>query len=122
MLNCELKKGVSFSLHRSSFCIYRCFFIANGENDRRPAARRGIHPDPPAVPVDDFLADRQAHARAGVVGAALEFAEEAEQLPPGLRRNADAVIAYGKAPGAFLTLGPQMDLAGRCRGTSRHYP
>jgi hypothetical protein len=55
---------------------------------------------------DNLLTDRQPHARAWVSRVALESPEKAEQLPAGLRVNADAVVAHGKTLAIRCSLSP----------------
>ena len=51
------------------------------EVERSPLARFRNHPDSPAVAVHDPLADRQADARAVVLFAGVQAAEDIEDLP-----------------------------------------
>src|SRR5205814_1689068 len=64
-----------------------------GEQERRPLAGRALDLDGPAVGLDDALADRQARARPLELVAAVQPAEDAEDLLVVRRVDADAVVA-----------------------------
>src|SRR5690242_21656051 len=53
--------------------ILSCLLLTLRKSKLEIAARSGLrfHPDAPAIALDDFLADSQANARAGVFAAAM---------------------------------------------------
>jgi hypothetical protein len=69
----------------------------------------GGNPDPPTVPFDDLLADRQADARAGVLVARVEALEDPEDPILIVGGNADAVVADRDDPFGVTALRSQMD-------------
>src|SRR5262249_51462177 len=70
----------------------------NREKERRPLPRLPLDPDAAAVALHDPLADRQADARAGVLGAAVQPLEDEKDPLAVLRLDADAVIPHGEEP------------------------
>src|SRR4030095_1203504 len=69
-----------------------------GEEDGRTPADLRLHPDPPAMPLDDLLADRQTDAGSWVRTAVVQALEDDEDPLKILRLDADAVVAHAEDP------------------------
>src|ERR1041384_1435932 len=67
-----------------------------GDGEDAAATRRGIDPEPPAVPLDDAPADVQPQAQpfGAAVGGIRGPVEGLEESRPLLRRDADAAVAH----------------------------
>ena len=78
--------------HRSAFIERQC------EVKRRSIPQLRLHPDSPAVPFDDLLADREAHPRPRVLLCRMQLLEDREDLIGVLHVYADAVISDGEEP------------------------
>src|SRR6266496_415664 len=98
-------------------CIRRALFSSSmaltavareGEVELRPGAGLGLDPDPPAVTLDDLLADGEADAGAGVLGASVQPLEDDEDPVQILRVDADPVVAHLEAP--LLAMGDGGDV------------
>ena len=72
--------------------------MGDGEVEGRALAGLRLDPDPAAVALDDFLADRQADAGAGILVAGVQALEDQEDAFGVLRVDADAVVADGEEP------------------------
>ena len=72
-------------------------------------AGRALDPDPPAVLVDDLLADREPDARARVAIGAVQAVERAEDDLGLVRIQADAVVADGDHRHVAVTAGEHLD-------------
>jgi hypothetical protein len=68
--------------------------IGDGEVEDAAALGPGLDPDPAAVPLDDALADREAHPGARVLVVTVETTEQAEDLLAVGRVDTDAVVGY----------------------------
>ncbi len=66
------------------------------EDEDRAAVGAGLYPDPPAVTLDDALADREPEAGPLELGAGVQPSEQVEDMLARLWRDADAVVADGK--------------------------
>src|SRR4029077_16278424 len=89
-----------------SFSFLRCD-PCRGDGGQCEAKRRAfacfrLHPDAPAVALDDLLADRQAHAGAAILFASVQPLEDNEDAVVVLRVNPDAVVAHREDPLAIL--------------------
>src|SRR6266568_2722364 len=97
-------------------CIRRALFVASmalavareGELERGARAGLGLDPDPPAVALDDLLADGEADAGAGVLGAGVQPLEDDEDPVHVLRIDADPIVPDGEQP--FLAVGSGRDV------------
>ena len=65
-----------------------------GKSKLKIAADSGLrfHPDAPAIALDDFLADSQANARAGVFAAAMQSLKKLENGLDVLWIDSDAIV------------------------------
>src|SRR6185503_4538874 len=80
-----------------------------GEKKRRAPARLRFHPDPAAMAFDDFLADRQADAGAGIFLAAVQPLEDQEDALKILRSDANPIIPHAEFPFCSRALHSNMD-------------
>src|ERR1035441_1380499 len=69
----------------------------------------GLDPDRSAMPLDDFLADGQADARARIDLAGMQPLEDLEYPVKILRLDANPIIAHGEYPAPILLLSADMD-------------
>src|SRR5438128_2303452 len=68
------------------------------EKEARALAGSRFDPNPPAVPLDDALADRQAHSGAGILLTGMQPLEDLKNPAEMLRVNANPIIAHRKDP------------------------
>jgi len=79
--------------------------LTDCEIKRTALAWARLHPDAPAVLLNNLFADGEANARTGILAAGMQTLKDLKK-PPGLGRvDADAVIAHGKPPVMILLLG-----------------
>ena len=84
------------------------------DGERRAAAGRALRPDPPAVLLDDAVADRQAEARA--LARLLRREERVEDAAQRLGAHAGAAVAERRRHGAVAT--PRADAQRALRRSS----
>src|SRR5438046_9132536 len=82
------------------------------EDERRPCAQLGLHPDLAVHALDESLADVEteagaAHASRHLRVEAMELLEDARLI---FGRDAEAFVADAEAHGAVLRLEPDLDL------------
>src|SRR6185437_16245591 len=94
----------------------RLFFRGNGEEKSRAFARLGFHPDSASVTLDDFFANRQAHARAGIFLPRVQPLEQHENPLEIFRIDADAVVPHVKNPSVAVP--PRADVNLRRSGAA----
>lgn len=75
----------------------RCLRLAERQEECRSVPRARLDPDFPPVAGNDFPADSEAHARAGVI-APVETFENTENLLKEFRLDSDSVILDGNEP------------------------
>jgi hypothetical protein len=71
-----------------------------------------FNPDLPAMAFDDFFANRQANASAGIFPARMQALKELKNAFIVLGFDADAVVPHGKLPNAFFVYRRNMDFRG----------
>src|SRR5271170_4952523 len=76
---------------------------------RRAPSGVGFHPDAPASPLDNSLADSEPHSGSGVFGSAVKTFEYSKDLLLKLRFDPDPVVLNGKQPIAALAASCNMD-------------
>ena len=89
---------------------------ADGEAEGRARTGGRLYPDAAPMALDDLLADRQANARARVVGPAMEALEDDKDALPVLRVDANPIVPHRKAPRLALPRGRDVH-TGRLRPT-----
>src|SRR5271168_1723289 len=92
---CRLRSGDHAP---SSAGLFLLIGISNGkgELESRAGFALRLHPYPPAVTFDNFLADGQADAVARVFGAGVQALKDHKNLLRVLRRNPDSVVAHAE--------------------------
>src|SRR5882762_7462497 len=91
------------STSRISGMSVTVFLVIGGNSRKRESkcgtlARRRVHPNPPAVLLHNFLADRQPHAVSGIFGARVQPLKNGEDDILVLSGNADAVVRDRELP------------------------
>src|SRR4029450_13144413 len=74
------------------------------EEEAAACSGSGLDPDPPAVALDDLLADREADPGPGVLVASVEALEGREDALGVLEVDPDAVVAHAEDPLGVLAL------------------
>src|SRR5438046_4660460 len=71
---------------------------------RRPFALLGLHPDSPAMPLDDFFANGKPNSRPRILIARVQPLKDDKDTLKVLFWDADAIIAHCKVPNTRLLL------------------
>src|ERR1700732_2005787 len=98
----SMRWTVSLMAHR--------FFPREGKSKGGSCSGRGFHPDAPAVPLHDLLANRQPDAGARMGAAAVQALEHHENPLEIFRRNTDAVVLHRKVPEYAVRFSMELNL------------
>src|SRR6185437_2886069 len=86
----------------SRICIWcipiRLTFFADGEIKCAPFPRPRLHPDPPSMPFDDLLTDRQPDPRTRIVALIVQPLKDNKDLIEKLRIDPDPIVRDRKQP------------------------